>query len=140
MRDNGPAPKRLQQSVSRDRAQTWSEVTDSDLPNPGSGAEIIRLRNGNWLLISNDTERLRGSLAVQISDDEGARWKWKRHLELDRESSGREEYHYPSVIQAKDGTLHATYSHFRKPLPGESGQPAKTIKYVHFNEEWVRGK
>jgi hypothetical protein len=138
MRDNGPAPKRLHQSTSRDRGETWSEVTDTEFPNPGSGAEIIGLRNGHWALISNDTERGRGSLAVQISDDEGATWKWKRHLERDEQNSGREEYHYPSIMQAKDGTLHATYSHFWKPIPGEEGKPAKTIKYVHFNEEWVR--
>ena len=141
MRDNGPAPKRLHQSTSRDRGETWSEVTDSEFPNPGSGAEIIGLRNGHWLLISNDTERGRGSLAVQISDDEGKTWKWKRHLERDEQNSGREEYHYPSVMQAEDGTLHASYSHFWKPLPNETGQkPAKTIKHVHFNEEWVRGE
>ena len=42
---------------SRDGGLTWSPVTDSDLPNPGSGAEIINLRNGRWLLIGNDTER-----------------------------------------------------------------------------------
>jgi hypothetical protein len=83
MRDNGPPPKRLQQSESRDRGLTWRPVTDSALPNPGSGAEIIGLRNGHWLLISNDTERGRHSLAVQISDDEGKTWKWKRHLERD---------------------------------------------------------
>jgi hypothetical protein len=107
MRDNGPAPKRLHQSSSMDRGQTWSKVTDSDLPNPGSGDEIIGLKNGRWLLISNDTERGRGSLSVQISDDDGKTWKWKRHLELDRTSSGSEQYHYPSVMQARDGTLHA---------------------------------
>jgi predicted neuraminidase len=139
MRDNGPAPKRLLQSTSRDRGETWSEVSDSEYPNPGSGAEIIGLRNGHWALISNDTERGRGSLAVQISHDEGATWKWKRHLERDEQNSGREEYHYPSIMQAADGTLHATYSHFWKPLPGEEGKSAKTIKHAHFNEEWVRG-
>src|SRR5258706_6612120 len=41
MRDNGPPPKRLLQSDSRDRGETWSTVVDSNLPNPGSGAEII---------------------------------------------------------------------------------------------------
>src|SRR5262249_44019377 len=40
MRDNGPAPKRLHRSESRDRGETWSPVVDSELPNPGSGAEI----------------------------------------------------------------------------------------------------
>lgn len=144
MRDNGPAPKRLLQSISRDGGETWSEVTDSTLPNPGSGAELIRLRNGNWLLISNDSERDRGSLAVQISDDDGATWKWKRHLEKDEANSGTEQYHYPSIIQARDGTLHATYSyHWTKPnLPKDpDGDPAaKSIKYVHFNEAWVKGQ
>jgi predicted neuraminidase len=144
MRDNGPEPKRLHESISYDRGATWSDVVDSQLPNPGSGAEIIRLQNGHWLLISNDTEEGRGSLAVQISEDEGRTWKWKRHLEFDTALSGTEQYHYPSVIQARDGTLHATYSyHSLKPgLPKDpDGDPAaKTIKYVHFNEAWIRGE
>ncbi|HEX7863100.1 MAG TPA: sialidase family protein [Verrucomicrobiae bacterium] len=144
MRDNGPAPKRLHESVSYDRGETWSDVVDSTLPNPGSGAEILRLQNGHWLLISNDSEKGRGSLAVQISDDAGVTWKWKRHLEFDEKRSGTEEYHYPSIMQAQDGTLHATYSyHWMKPgmAKDPDGDPAsKTIKYVHFNEEWVRGE
>jgi len=141
MRDNGPAPKRLHQSSSYDRGETWSEVTDGDLPNPGSGAEITKLRNGHWLLISNDTEEKRDSLAVQISDDEGKTWKWKRHLELDKEKSGSEAYHYPSIIQSRDGTLHASYSYHwtKRGLPKDpDGDPAaKTIKHVHFNEAWI---
>jgi predicted neuraminidase len=138
MRDNGPPPKRLQQSESRDRGETWSPVTDSALPNPGAGAEIIALRNGHWALISNDTERGRHSLAVQISDDEGRTWKWKRHLELDRSGEDAGRFHYPSLIQARDGTLHATYSH-HLPANDADGRPArKSIKHAHFNEAWVR--
>jgi len=141
MRDNGPPPKRLHQSESRDRGETWSEVTDSDLPNPGSGAEIISLRNGHWVLISNDTERGRHSLAVQISDDEGRTWKWKRHLENDEPGPEAGSYHYPTIIQAKDGTLHASFSYHlaKKNLPKDvDGDPsAKTIKHAHFNEAWV---
>ena len=45
MRDNGPPPKRLHQAESRDRGDV-SVVTDTDLPNPGSGAEITSLRSG----------------------------------------------------------------------------------------------
>lgn len=139
MRDNGPPPHRLQQSDSGDRGETWSPVTDSDLPNPGSGAEIIGLRNGHWALISNDTPNGRHQLAVQISDDEGRSWKWKRYLEKDAPGAG--SYHYPSLIQAKDGTLHASYSYHlsRKNLPKDvDGDPAgKSIKHAHFNEAWV---
>ena len=43
MRDNGPAPKRLMISRSTDRGETWSRVEDTDLPNPGSGAEVLAL-------------------------------------------------------------------------------------------------
>jgi predicted neuraminidase len=138
MRDNGPPPKRLMQSESRDRGETWSPVADSDHPNPGSGAEITSLRNGHWLLISNDTERGRHSLAVQLSDDEGKTWKWKRHLERDAENALRA--HYPSIIQAKDGSLHASYSYHleRGAATGADGKPmAKSIKHAHFNEAWI---
>ena len=140
MRDNGPAPKRLHMSVSKDRGETWSPVVDSDLPNPGSGAEVISLKNGHFALIYNDTESGRHSLAVSISDDEGATWKWTRHLELAETGTG--EFHYPSIIQAKDGSLHASYSYFvnkNPPVKNENGkfQRIKSIKHAHFNEAWV---
>jgi predicted neuraminidase len=138
MRDNGPAPKRLHQSESRDRGETWSAVTDSDLPNPGSGTEIIGLRNGHWMLASNDLERGRHRLMIQISDDEGRTWKWKRALEFAPDEGGR--FHYPSIIQAKDGTLHASYSvHLEKNFEQDvDGKPrSKSIKHAHFNEAWV---
>jgi predicted neuraminidase len=141
MRDNGPPPHRLQQSDSFDGGKTWSPVTDTDLPNPGSGAEIISLRNGHWVLISNDTEQGRYRLAVQISDDEGRSWKWKRYLERDEPGPEAGSYHYPSIIQAEDGTLHASYSYHlsRRNLPKDvDGDPAaKSIKHAHFNEGWV---
>ncbi len=142
MRDNGPAPKRLHKSVSQDRGETWSEVTDSDLPNPGSGAEVNKLKNGHWILISNDTERGRNSLAVQISEDEGMSWRWKRHLEYEKPGPEAGSYHYPSIIQARDGSLHASYSYHlaKKNLPKDvDGDPsAKSIKHAHFNEAWVQ--
>jgi predicted neuraminidase len=131
MRDNGLPPKRLHQSESRDRGATWSEVADSDLPNPGSGAEVISLRSGRWVLISNDTERGRHSLAVQMSEDEGKTWPWKRHLEFDAPGAEAGSYHYPSIIQTRDGTLHASYSYF---APKSGG---KSIKHAHFNESWI---
>jgi predicted neuraminidase len=129
MRDNGPPPKRIQVSESKDDGVTWSPVVDSDFPNPGSGIEAIALKNGSWALIYNDTESRRASLAVSLSDDEGRTWKWKRHLELDPKGVGA--FHYPSILQAKDGSLHAMYSYY----PGPRQQ---TIKHAHFNEAWIK--
>lgn len=132
MRDNGPPPKRVLVSESSDKGMTWSTVYDHpQLANPGAGLELANLSNGDWICIYNDTERGRHKLAVSISDDEGATWKWTRHLELDESGKGR--FHYPSIIQGEDGTLHATYSYF---VPTPEGE-RKSIKYATFNKEWV---
>lgn len=145
MRDNGPAPKRLMISRSSDRGETWSAVEDSALPNPGAGAEVLVLKNGNWALIYNDLERGRYRLAVSLSEDEGRTWRWTRHLERDPDSTDEKQlgqYHYPSIIQAADGTLHATYSFFAPPAsvtPDDQKRlPRKAIKHAHFNEAWIR--
>jgi predicted neuraminidase len=140
MRDNGPAPHRLAQSISKDRGETWSPVTDSNLPNPGSGAEIIRLENGDWVLISNDTEKGRNRLAVQLSDNDGKSWKWKRYLE--NSTNSYDGFHYPSIMQARDGFIHATYSHHlggpNLPKDVDGDPAAKTIKHARFNAEWIK--
>ena len=142
MRDNGPPPARLQQAESRDAGETWSAVTDTDIPNPGSGAEVIRLRNGHWALVNNDTERGRHRLSVWISDDEGRTWGWKRALESDPPGPEAGSFHYPSILQAHDGWLHVVYSHHlaNNTLPHDvDGDPAgKSIKHARFNEAWVR--
>ena len=145
MRDNGPPPKRLMVSRSSDRGETWSDTEDTDRPNPGSGAEVLVLHSGSWVLIYNDLERDRHRLAVSLSDDEGRTWKWTRYLERDADPStdaGRGQYHYPSIIQAADGTLHATYSYFAPPgsvaPDAEKRLPRKSIKHAHFNEAWIR--
>lgn len=141
MRDNGPPPKRVLASESRDRGETWTEVYDTDLPNSGAGTDLIKLRNGRWVFIGNDTEQGRHRLAVKISDDEGRTWKWTRYLEREEAGPGAGSYHYPSIIQARDGSLHASYSYFARkdsvPKPA-TGEPAiKSIKHAHFNEAWV---
>ena len=138
MRDNGPAPKRLHISSSKDGGLTWSPVRDSELPNPGSGADIVTLRNGHWVLAYNDTENGRHSLAVSISTDEGKTWEYTRHLELDTRSRNiATRSAYPSIIQGHDDTLHVVYSYHHN---DRGGAPNKTIKYVQFNQEWVRQK
>lgn len=132
MRDNGPPPKRVLVSESADGGQTWSTVYDHpQLANPGAGLELADLADGDWICIYNDTEKGRNSLAVSISDSQGARWGPTRHLE--RVESGQGRFHYPSIIQGADGTLHASYSYF---VPTPEGE-RKSIKYATFNKAWV---
>jgi len=134
MRDNGPPPKRLMISESKDRGLTWDMVRDSELPNEGSGADIATLNNGHWVLAYNDTEDGRHSLAVSMSSDEGKSWSHTRHLELDnKERNIATSFAYPSIIEGKNGFIHVIYSYHGK----ENGNQDKTIKYARITEEWI---
>jgi predicted neuraminidase len=124
MRENGPR-LRVRVCESSDDGMTWGEVTSSDLPNPGSGLDGVRLASGKWLLVYNDTVRGRNKLAVSLSDDEGRTWQHTRHLEDQPTGS----YHYPAVTQGADGMIHCVYSYF----VGDG----KSMKHAAFNEAWV---
>ena len=98
--------------------------------NPGTSLEAIRLRNGNWVMVHNDLEKGRYSLAIALSEDEGKTWRWKRHLDGDPAKNDPNQYHYPSVIQSADGFIHFTYSYFTP--------EGKAIKHARLNEDWIR--
>lgn len=133
MRENGPINK-IRVCESKDDGTTWGPVGALPIPNPGAGVDAVRLANGHWVLVYNDQVDGRNSLAVSISTDEGRSWTVEdgksphtrtRHLE--HQPSG--SYHYPAVIQSKDGQIHAVYSYF---VDG-----GKSMKHAVFNEEWV---
>jgi predicted neuraminidase len=115
---------RIRRSDSHDCGRTWSPVVDTNLPNPGSGLQVLRLASGNLALIYNDVDHdPRSRLAVSLSPDQGETWPWSRYVEND--DHGR--YDYPCLIQTEDGRLQATYSY-----------NVKTIKQVVFSEEWIK--
>lgn len=130
LRDEGLPPNRVLLSQSRDDGLTWTPARDTSLPNPSSSLEVVALQDGRWLMVFNDTEEGRHRLAAALSDDEGRSWKWKRLLE--QAAPGRGSFSYPSVIQGRDGIVHATYSYTRSGL--------ETIKHVAFAPDWVVGK
>ncbi len=127
MRENGPK-RRIRLSTSTDEGKTWSPVTESELPNPGAGIEAIRLSNGHWAIVYNDTTSGRHSLAVSISDDEGKTWTRTRHIE--KKQPGEGSFHYPSIMQAADGSIHVSYTH--------GTRDGSTIQHARFNEAWVQ--
>ena len=134
MRDNGPPPNRVLVSESKDQGVSWSMVYDHpQLANPGAGLELMQLNDGRFLSIYNDTEDGRHQLAVSISEDEGKTYTHTRHLE--KRAPGEGSFHYPSIIQARDGTLHCTYSYFTP--NGLDGREGKSIKYATFSIDWV---
>ncbi|HET6426343.1 MAG TPA: sialidase family protein [Planctomycetaceae bacterium] len=125
MRENGVLRK-VRVSESKDDGETWGPVGTIDLPNPGSGLDAVRLQNGHWLLVYNDTIIGRNKLAVSLSTDEGRTWPHTRHLE--DQPTG--QFHYPAVIQTKNGRIHVVYSYFV-----EGG---KSMKHAEFDESWIQ--
>ena len=139
MRDGGWPPKRMHISVSKDKGMSWSAVKDTEIPNPGSGADVVTLANGHWVLANNDGEIARGrqSLAISISTNEGQSWDYMRHLEVEGQAEGFDIVAaYPSIIQGKDGSIHVIYSYSHN-YPEENQGGGESIKYAHINEAWI---
>jgi predicted neuraminidase len=100
---------------------------DSEIPNPGSGAEVVVLPTGEWVFIGNDTESGRHSLAIWVSEDEGETWPVRRSLAACPPGAG--SFSYPSLLQARDGWFHATWS--------EAVAGRETIRHARFNRAWL---
>ena len=124
MRENGYTGH-VRVCESADEGMTWGPVGVSELVNPGSGLDGVRLKNGHWVLVHNDTSSGRNKLAVSLSTDEGRTWAASRHLEDQPDGS----YHYPCIMQTSDGMIHSVYSYFCK--------DGKSMKHASFNEEWI---
>lgn len=137
LRDNGPPPKKMQKTISKDNGLTWSIAKDDILKNPGSGFDMTNLHTDDWLVVFNDTEEGRYNLTVAISEDEGKSWGIQKHLENDLRGKQATRSHYPAVIQGKDERIHVVYSFHRK----DRGQSAgNSIKYVTFSKNWMMDK
>ena len=128
MRDSGNAPYRVLISTSTNDGESWSPAIDTSIPNPGSSLEVISLKDGRWVMVYNDTEDGRHSLAAALSDNEGKTWEWKRHI--GRSKNREKSFGYPSLIQAKDGVLHLTYSYKERGLA--------TIRHCMFRADWIK--
>jgi predicted neuraminidase len=102
-------------SDSYDEGITWSPAKPTDLPNPSAGIDVVRLKDGRFVMIYNHTERGRTPLNLAVSGDGE---KWTRFYDLEKDPG---EYSYPAMVQAADGSLHITYTWRRQ-----------KIKYVNF--------
>ena len=95
------------QSFSKDNGKTWDEVVKrEDLPNPGSGFDILRLISGKIILVFNDNPKTRNNLTIALSEDEGRSFPIRKILEKEENV----EFSYPSVIQDSKGKIHIVYS------------------------------
>jgi predicted neuraminidase len=102
-------------SDSRDAGVTWSAARPIELPNPNSGIDVVRLKDGRFVMVYNHTATGRSPLNLAVSRDGE---HWTRFHDLETEPA---EFSYPAMIQAGDGSLHITYTWKRQ-----------RIKYVNW--------
>ncbi|MCU0248060.1 MAG: exo-alpha-sialidase [Bryobacter sp.] len=97
-------------SDSNDAGRTWTPGRPINLPNPNSGVDAVRLKDGRIVIIYNHTPKGRTPLNIAVSRDGET---WSEPLALETEPG---EFSYPAIIQASDGTIHATYTWNRKKI------------------------
>ncbi len=102
---------------SADQGKTWTPLEATKLENNNSGIDGVTLFNGYHLLVVNPLKKGRNKLVLLGSIDGIS---WEELLVLENEEKG--EFSYPAIIQAKDGTLHISYTYNRE-----------RIKYVHLS-------
>lgn len=117
----GSDDHRLWRATSHDNGRTWTSPVETDLPNPNSGCDMVKLADGHLVLAFNDSAKGRTPLTVALSTDEGRTWPVRRNLE-----TAPGEFSYPAIIQSRDGMIHVTYTFQRK-----------SIKHAVFNEAWL---
>lgn len=99
-------------TYSSDNGETWSKLEFLDTPNNNSGIDAVTLQDGTYAMICNDWQ-------IEPTKEKGARTplsilrskdgvNWTHWITL--EDSPVSQYSYPSIIQSRDGHLHAIYT------------------------------
>lgn len=110
-------------AYSNDMGQSWSGLSDTHLPNPNSGFDMITLSDGSYLGVINNSFTDRSNLSLVISRDIGKTWKILKVLE----NTPNREYSYPSINRSGRGFYHITYTYEKR-----------RIKHIVFNEAWIK--
>jgi predicted neuraminidase len=101
---------------------TWSSPQVTNLRNPNSAIDAVGFDGGRILLAYNDNANYRNPLSMAISDD-GINFRKLRDIE----NEPGQEFFYPSLIRARDGTFYMTYTwHY-----------CAVIKCIHFDSQWL---
>ncbi len=111
----------IAESRSTDGGKTWGTLTLTALPNPNSGLDAVTLADGRHLLVYNHSTSGRTPLNLAVSAD-GSTWRAALTLE---DQPG--EYSYPAVIQARDRTVHLTYTWNRVKVKHVVIEPARLV-------------
>lgn len=104
---NQGAPHRMHFAYSMDQGSTWSRPHPTNLRNPNSGIDVVRLPDGRLLCAYNDSERRRYPLSLAVSENGGR--EWQKLMDLERLPA---EFSYPSLL-VTGGRVYLAYTHKR---------------------------
>ncbi|KAK3232987.1 hypothetical protein CYMTET_56683 [Cymbomonas tetramitiformis] len=105
----------LFQAVSLDKGKSWGEAVPTEIPNPDSKVQALRLNSGHLALVFNAHRKLktfrkaRSLLDLAISPDDGA--TWVRIARVDGELESGLRMHYPTMVES-GGHIYVVYSKF----------------------------
>ena len=102
----------------------------TELPNPNSAIDAVKLRNGA-LLVYNHTTSGRGVMNVAFTPN-GRTW----FAALTLENSPGDEFSYPAVIQADDKLVHITYTWKRQKIKHVVIDPSKLNTKEMVGGQW----
>jgi len=112
----------------------WSIPQPTNLPNSDSAIDAVRLEDGRILLVYNDHGTIRNPLSIAISDDPGsgraeaalsAGAAFRKLRDIENEPG--QDFSYPSLVRARDGTFYLTYT----------WRYRSAIKCAHFDGNWL---
>ena len=96
-----------------------SFAIETNIPNPDSGIDVIKLQNGCFLMAANPSYTDRTSLVLYRSNDKGITWQKALTLE-----GGPGAFAQPTLLQSSDGKVHVLYYYWPE------DRPDKNIKHV----------
>jgi predicted neuraminidase len=107
LRCGDPSLRRVLRATTGSGGATWGAASPVDVANPDSSVALVRLDDGSLLMAANPSERGRASLALLRSTDGGSTWSKEAEVERGEEGS---EFSYPTLVVARDGTVHLSYT------------------------------
>lgn len=118
---------RIHRMESKNYGKKWDKMEILGLPNSGTSVDWVRLKDGDIIVVFNNSFEERFPLSVALSKDEGHSFIYLANINDECEKDTGCSYAYPSIMQDReDDSIWVSYTHNRE-----------TIGYVHFNKKWL---